>query len=425
MPWRSPSLSLSPADYWRANHASWAEKRYESYEPISSPDYLRPASADPYSFAPPAWGHHDSYGGHPGSWGHHAPSWGHPSGASGWGHHRVRGYVGANAQESARAWIVKTDDEVKDIPVFEYALELQTKIFAWADELGVGDEVRTYVYTVRSFQYAGPVAVGIVTGGAGSGAAAGGAGALTITGGAAALGAAVVVVAVVAAIFGGNDTDVLGQMVSASKSVLHLRDRLTLAEFAEEQDTAAFIHESLAGVPMLAKQKGQHLTEAATARKLAAFYRKAIAGLDADERAAFESISNLSRWEGALIEYGHLPSGESYGAFPTKDTLDKHFGSGSRLPGQLKTPMEAEQKKLIAILRKHQNYSSPLASALLIGVTALAAGGALAAVRPDLAAKAFSYAKGGAKYVRPAAGAVGRALMGASRLASSAVKKVI
>lgn len=437
MPWRSPALSLSPKDYWYANHANWAEKRHDSYDPAEA-GYVPGAPADYYSQPPPAWGHGgSSYGDPHGSYGGpHGSSYGGSHGSSyGGGRHRVRGglawdgehpRVGLDLQMSkaaARAWIEQTDDDVRDSKYFAWVLALQDEIFKWADELGVGDQVREVVYDIRTLEYMQPVAAPLAAGiaaqaGNPAAGAAAGASALSIVGGVAALGAAAVVVGVADALFGGGSDAEQAAIKAAQAQVLHLRDRLTLAQFATEQDETAQIHMALSILPW--RDQAGEKQAAASAQKLAQFYRVTAQRLGADERAAFESISNLSRWEGTLAAYSKMTT-------PQQDTLNNLFGkSAPRLPYQLKGPIEAEQAKLTAILKKHGDASGGGAAAwTALGLTLAAAAGALAVVRPDLAKKGLGYAKTGARVGARAAASGAKYATKAGAIIAGAVKKVV
>lgn len=246
----------------------------------------------------------------------------------------------AKVQAASRAWIETTDDAVRDIPVFQYAIELQDKIFAIADEVGVGDEARAIVYAIRSLEYASVVAPGLAP----AAVAGAGAGVLTSVGAVSLLGAVAVVAVALSWLFGGGDDDLQHENTKRAQAhTLRLRDRLSLQAFAEEQDGVAGGYHVMASLPFPSLSKGAAAKEA-HARKLAAFYRAAIARLSPADRAAMESMSNLSRWQGALLEYQKLSQSK-------KDALDVMFGtSAPRLPWQLKGPVATETAALAAML---------------------------------------------------------------------------
>jgi hypothetical protein len=287
--------------------------------------------------------------------------------------------------EFGKQGIVLSDDVVKalNVPIMQQALELQDAVFTIADELGVGAEVRAAVYAIRGAQYATGIA-GSMVGGA---ATAAGASVLAGIGGVAALGAIGVIGAIVFGLFSSSDEDEKAHAAikRAQAAALHLRDRLTLAQLAAEQDAARDSELGLAQLSKVVPALGtpaEHAKSAELATRLAAFYRAASARLDAPDRELFESLANLARWQGTLDAYAKLSQSK-------KDALDVLFGTTQpRLPWQLSGPMKAETEKASALVA--QVKSERRAGYAAAGVTALlvvgAGVGAYALVAPAGAA---------------------------------------
>lgn len=297
-----------------------------------------------------------------------------------------RSYVGAlsvkGVLELGKQGIDVSDQVVRDldIPIMQTALDLLDKVYAIADGLGVGPEVRAAITAIRGAEYAGGVASAVV-GPAATGAAAG---IFVGIGGIAALGAIGVVALALSELFGGGDEEAADKARKrAQADVLHLRDRLTLAEFAAEQDLTAQHEAALAIVPWL--NMAEHKAAAARAAKLAEFYRTSQKALTKKEAALFESLSNLARWTAVLSAYGKL--GQS-----KKDAIDVMFGtSAPRLPYQLKAPIEAETKRLGALTTAVESDRPKGPSTITTILVVLAAGaGIYAGVRPASAAKLAS-----------------------------------
>lgn len=271
------------------------------------------------------------------------------------------GVTASQASAEARKWVEWSDQIVRDldIPVMNTALKILDKIFLIADDAGVGDEVRQSVYAIRTLSYATTLAPGILpvagtaaiasVGGTATAASAS-ASVLTIAGGAAILGAAGLVAGIASAIFGGGDDEEAQKRIKrAQAQVLHLRDRLTLADFAAEQDAAAYAELAMAMIPWW--DPAPHKAAAARAQKLAAFYRTAVKALTPTEREMYESIANLARWQAALAEYSKLSQSK-------KDGLDVMFGkTAPRLPYQLSQKIGPEQQNLVAIMKKLQGLT--------------------------------------------------------------------
>ncbi len=292
-----------------------------------------------------------------------------------------------------------------DIPVMQEAIDLLDKVYWTADKLGVGPEVRTAITAIRGAEYAGVAASAIVP----ASAAAAGTGVFLGIGAVAALGAIGAIGAALGAIFGGGDDEAADKARKrAQAEVLHLRDRLTIADFAAEQDEAAATEMALSTLPQYGYgPSAGHKAAAARAAKLAQFYRALETSLSKDELALFESLSNLARWTATLRAY------ESLGQ-QKKDALDVMFGkSAPRLPYQLKGPIEAESAKLAKLTERVK--AGRASSAASFGVLALVAGavglGLYAAVSPSGAAalvksSASRLYQGGAYAVRKVRGTV-------------------
>jgi hypothetical protein len=271
------------------------------------------------------------------------------------------GVTASQASAEARKWVEWSDQIVRDldIPVMNTALRILDKIFLIADDAGVGDEVRQSVYAIRTLSYATTLAPGILpvagtaaiasVGGAATAASAS-ASVLTIAGAASILGAAGLVAGIASAIFGGGDDEEANKRIKrAQAQVLHLRDRLTLADFAAEQDAASYAEIAMSMIPWM--DPSSHKAAAARAQKLAAFYRTAAKALTPAEREMYESISNLARWQGSLAEYGKLSQSK-------KDGVDVMFGTTApRLPYQLSQKIGPEQQNLVAIMKKLQGFT--------------------------------------------------------------------
>lgn len=265
-----------------------------------------------------------------------------------------------------------------DIPVMQEAIDLLDKVYWTADRLGVGPEVRTAITAIRGAEYAGVAANAVVP----ASAAAAGTGVFLGIGAVAALGAIGAIGAALSVFFGGSDDAEAAAVKRAQAEVLHLRDRLSIAELAAEQDATAQQEVALSLVPTGPTSSGTHKAAALRAQKLAAFYRELEESLSQAELALFESLSNLARWTASLRAYDALPQ-------PKRDGLDVMFGkSAPRLPYQLKGPIEAETKRLRALTDRVQaERRSGLASYGLLALVTGAVGlGLYAAVDPRGAA---------------------------------------
>jgi len=249
----------------------------------------------------------------------------------------------AGLAELAKQGVLVSDQVVRDldIPIMTHALRLMDTVFSIADGLGVGSEVRDAVYAIRTAGYFGTTLGSMLGVPAGAGAAAAGA-TLAGVGGVAALGAIGVVAAVLGGLFGGDDDEAEQRRVKqAQRAALHLRDRLTLEDFAREQDASAAEHTALSWLPWL-DMEGEK-KKAAVAVKLAAHFRAVDAQVPAAERDVYESISNLARWTAALDAYKKRPQAE-------KDAFDVLFGTTApRLPYQLGVPLKKERARLAAL----------------------------------------------------------------------------
>jgi hypothetical protein len=315
---------------------------------------------------------------------------------------RVGGTVLGGVAELGKEGIQVSDSVVRDlhIPIMTEALELQDGVFAIADELGVGAEVRAAVLTIRGAEYANVLAAGVLP----SGAAAAGAGVLTGIGGVAALGAIAVVGAVLLELLGGGDDEEQTKRTKrAQAATLHLRDRLTLEEFAAEQDATAGATAMLVPLATALPNVGlgspaQLQAASARAQKLAAFYRAADAQLSTSGRALFESLSNLARWQSAIVQYEAMIASK-------RNAVDVLLGkSASRLNTQLRAKIEEETERTHELVQTVQGERSS-SLALGLGLAGVAGAGALALFAPTsalglvawiarAAAAAYSRAKG-------------------------------
>jgi hypothetical protein len=292
----------------------------------------------------------------------------------------VGGTAAGGALELGKQGIVFSDEIIKDldIPIMSQALELQDDVFKIADEIGVGAEVRAAVYLIRGAQYAASIAANAgLSVGAGAGAAV-----FSGIGGVAALGAVAVVALVLFEIFSSDDDEERqkARIKRAQAAALHLRDRLTLAQFAAEQDAA---RASELGMAELSKMWGgfgtpaEHQKAADLSGKLAAFYRRADAELDPHARDLFESLSNLGRWQAALDEYAKL-------SWPKRDAIDILFGkSAPRLPGQLQPKIDAETQTASALVHVVKGERRAELAGWIVLVAA-AAGAAVAIWAPGI-----------------------------------------
>jgi hypothetical protein len=165
---------------------------------------------------------------------------------------------------------------------------------------------------------------------------------------------AVIVVAVVG-LFSDDDEEKHLRVKQAQARILHLRERLTLNQFADEQNSTAGVELIYAKAPgwmgpltSFAMSPQEHLKQAVQANKFASFYRTAAKRLDPDQRALFESVSNLARWQSSLNTYAKM-------SWPERDAVDAMFGkSAPRLPWQLQAPMAQENTNLAAIVARIQ-----------------------------------------------------------------------
>lgn len=300
-----------------------------------------------------------------------ADGWGPPMGI-------VRPYVGVlrsyvgNSAEDARDVVRLIDDVAAYFPVTAIALSLQDSIFKWAELFGIKDQVEYIVYALRA---AGGIGGTVAAAGSSAAVSAGigSAGALSV-----ALPVAAAVVALFAFLSSDDGEEKQNQKLKVAQArISHLRDRLTLADFSSEQRTAASDARAYAENPVTAVLSPQYLTQlkkdADVSDRIADLYDKAENELPSGEKALFESISNLSRWRGVLDSYSKMSQTE-------QDNFDSiGFGTSEpRLPHQLKSKVEAEEKTVAKLSAQQQSSDEP--SLLWSGVKvllALSAGGAL------------------------------------------------
>jgi hypothetical protein len=323
---------------------------------------------------------------------------------------RVGGTTAGGLLELSRQGIETTDAVVQDldIPVMSNALDLMDDVFTIADDLGIGSQVRQAVYGLRGAEYATSVIsstpLGVSTAAT---AAYAGENVLTGLGGMAALGAIGLVIGIVALLdpFGDDDAE-KKRAKKAQAEVLHLRDRLTLQDFASEQDGAAggltMMASFAAAVPNVG-DPAELQKRALFAQKLAQFYRAADKTLDPQKRDLFESLSNLARWQQSIVSYSNLGTAQ-------RDNIDVQFGkSAPRLPYQLGQPMKAETVRLTNLMKgQGQSSGGGGGAVLLVGLAGLAAVGAYAAASPSGALAAAKTGLAGAKHAGSAAIATGK-----------------
>lgn len=321
---------------------------------------------------------------------------------------RVGGTTAGGLIELSRQGIVASDAVVQDldIPVMSNALDMMDDVFTVADNLGIGSEVRSAVYGLRGAEYAAvvigdmPIAIS-----ASAASAYAGSSILTGLGGMAALGAVGLIVGIVALLdpFGDDDAE-LKRRKRAQSEILHLRDRLTLEDFAAEQDASAAGLSMMASLAQIVPSVGDaaELTKRAQfATKLAQFYRTVSATLSPDKKALFETLSNLARWQQTLSSYSNLSTAN-------QTAIDNQFGtSAPRLPYQLSGPMKQEVQRLRSQVRSGGS-SGGGGTTLLVGLVALAGAGAFAAYSPRAALAAAKTGYAGAKHVGGFAWKVGQ-----------------
>jgi DNA-binding IscR family transcriptional regulator len=213
--------------------------------------------------------------------------------------------------ELGRKYVETTDKVARelDIPLVATVLTIQDKVFGYADDLGIGEEVRSITYGLRSAGY-----VSAVVGPSASAAAVGAVASLGAVGCIGAVGAVVAIFSV----FGGGPSDEeiqTKQRKAATKAQIryeHLLKRLSFAELAAEQDERAGAYDKAASllIPLakMAKGKvkadmwtqiGSDQKKAELAKKLSLFYRGLPPRLSELEEELFLSNTNLGRWTGA------------------------------------------------------------------------------------------------------------------------------
>jgi hypothetical protein len=272
---------------------------------------------------------------------------------------------GISASALAAKGINTSDQVIKDldVPVVAQALELLDEVYAIADDLGIGPEVRAAVTTARTASYASTILTNYlpsVASNAVGGALIAGLGAVAIV-----ATVAVIVVAIVG-LFSDDDEEKHLRVKQAQARILHLRERLTLNQFADEQTSTAGLEIIYAKAPgwlgplsSFAISPEEHLKQAVQANKFASFYRTAAKRLNPDQRALFESVSNLARWQSSLNTYAKM-------TWPERDAVDAMFGkSAPRLPWQLQAPMAQETKNLAAIVARIQAKGPAIGTGLM------------------------------------------------------------
>jgi hypothetical protein len=240
-------------------------------------------------------------------------------------------------------------------------------VFQSADHVGVGSEVRTIVYGVRTYEYASSMIAPYIP----PAAAAAAGQVLANVGGVATLGAVGIAVGIVAAIFGGGDSDedIAKRQKQAQSWADKLTARLDLQGFASEQDDVAGFYQGQldragkGGIPEAAMPgdvQGRN-----TAQKLATFYRACDAQLSADDKALFVSLSNVGRWDGATAAFQTSSSPEFLALIPN-------------VLSQLSDNLDTERSRLGALIASRQGGAALAANqaigpVLLFGVGAAAA----------------------------------------------------
>jgi hypothetical protein len=246
--------------------------------------------------------------------------------------------VGATGVKKTADDALDTSDAVireLDIPIMSQALQLQSVIFTIADELGVGDEVRTLVKGIREFEYAGIVAANYLP--AGTAAAVGGA-ALSSIGAFGALGAVGVIGVALVSLFGGEDEEAnkaVERVEMARRQLTDVLERKSLQGLADEQAVLAFRLERRAQFSTNARVQAD-LKTAQTARRLERFYVESQKKLSPAERDLFTSLSNLGRWEKTLDAFAKLDNEGRYHVnliVPGKKSIDADKKAGRKVTG--------------------------------------------------------------------------------------------
>lgn len=296
----------------------------------------------------------------------------------------------AQAASAGKDFILWSDQVVDKVPIVQEAIEIQRTVFEIADELGVGDEVRAMVYTIRGAGYLSGPAAAIAAGPAGTAVA----GVLGSLAGFGALGAAVAIAAavggLVSSIFGGDDSDDVTKKKKqarrrAKEALLELLEHRDLGQLAEEQERIA-ADLSLAdmlpppgSIGLAQQQHAERAARRATAAKLAAFFRQAAKRLSARRRAVFSRLLDLGRYGQALQVYASLPAKEKSrvslllyeGTFTSSGGIGGELKPTSPLPdyGKLLADRLAATVKQLTIQRL-----APPPPPSLAGPIALAAG---------------------------------------------------
>lgn len=329
-----------------------------------------------------------------------------------------------DAAQQGEDFIKWSDTAVEKTPLVNEALEIQQTIFDVADEVGVGQEVRAMVYTLRGAQYIGSAAANLGASGAA------GAGVMASLGafGAAAVGGAVVVIVIVVfdwLFSDGDDADAARKRKEKAKarleeSLQELLEPMTLTGMADEQDKVANAFTSLTVDP---QQWEQVKADRERAKRMAQFYRIAAVKLSARQRRFFEALINLGRWgqaqqllsgqsakvqealSVAVYETGWKPSNSKYpgGKAPTLPGTEGAFGSVQYDMARI-VPYRARLAERLGqaqatLAEFADNGSSKGWGWLLAGVLAL--GGALAWRHPALVSRLGNRAADMAAKVNP------------------------
>ena len=226
-------------------------------------------------------------------------------------------------QDAAKAgteYIEWTDSMAResDIPLVAWIVRVQDAVFGYADQLGVGQEVRAMVYAIRGAGYVGVAAANLGFGVSGTvGTAALGAGLVSSLGAFGAVAAGGVVALAVSLLWSDDDSEAAKKKRKKRREKLErdLRAMLkpvTLGQLADEQEESA----NAWTMPSIAPSFGfagsgsanaqEQLARKATAAKLATFFRAAKSNLSTKDRGLFESMINIGRWGHAIALYEAL-----------------------------------------------------------------------------------------------------------------------
>lgn len=274
---------------------------------------------------------------------------------------------------AGRTYVETTDTLVRNkyysIPLFAQVLEIQDWIFSLGDELGLGEEVRSAVYAIRSAGYA---RVAVHTLGLDAAIEAGATTAMAGLASFGALGAAGAVAVVLAAVFGGGDEDEEKKKAEGRRRVAAELERWSLERFAAEQRKKADRARIRAryAIPIPALPHTDWKAIAARADQLAVFYDRAAKIPFPQGRVLFEATSNLGRWE-------TLRAGVRAMSRDAQRALNALAGGDLR--ALLSARIEAEGRRLQTV-RDQMRWRARVAQAQRRGRSSLALPGALAAL---------------------------------------------